>query len=281
MTKTLGILAGGGDLPGRIIEVCKRQGRAFYVIAIEGQADPAVIGDNPHTWLRMGAAQKALEIARREDLEEIVMVGPVKRPSIASLRPDLLAAKVLARAGASSVMGDDGLLKAVIAQIEELGFSVVGPDSFLEDSAGEVSGVLGCHQPDELATSDIFRGIQVLSHLAPADVGQGVIVQDNIVIAVEAIEGTDAMISRSKNLLREGPGGILIKLPKKGQETRADLPTVGPRTVAYMKDAGLRGLAIDSKYTLVLDREEFIRSADEVGVFIIALDLEEWASGPR
>ena len=271
MTKKLGILAGGGDLPGRVIEACKRRGRPFHVIAIEGHADPAVICETPHTWLRLGAAQKALEIARREDFGDIVMVGPVKRPSIAALRPDMLATKVLARAAASSVMGDDGLLKAVIGQIEELGFTVVGPDLFLESSA-EVRGVIGSQKPDKLATSDINRGAQVLFHLGPADVGQGVIVQDNIVIAVEAVEGTDAMIKRSKELLREGPGGILIKLPKPGQETRADLPTVGPTTIEHMKRVGLRGLAIDSKNTLVVDREEMIRSADEAGIFIIALD---------
>ena len=274
MNKKLGIFAGGGILPGRIIETCKRIGRDFYVIAIEGQTDPSVIKGSPHTWLRLGAAQKALEIARRENFGEIVMVGPVKRPSITTLRPDMLAAKVLARAGASSLMGDDGLLKAVIAQIEELGFTVVGPDTFLEGQAA-ISGTLGCHKPDELAKSDILRGTHVLSHLGPADVGQGVVVQDNIVIAVEAVEGTDAMIQRSKELLREGPGGVLIKLPKPGQEKRADLPTVGPRTIEHMKDAGLRGLVIDANNTLVIDREVMIRSADEAKIFILAVDTEE------
>ncbi len=279
MAKKLGIFAGGGDLPGRIIDACQKRGRAFHVIAIEGQADPNVIGNCPHTWLRLGAAQKALEIARREAFEEIVMVGPVKRPSITALRPDMLAAKVLARAGASSVMGDDGLLKAVIAQIEELGFTVVGPDRFLQDGlAGP--GVLGRCEPDESAIADIRRGAHVLSRLGPADVGQGVVIQDNIVIAVEAVEGTEAMIARSKSLLRPGPGGILVKLPKPGQETRADLPTIGPDTVTQMKDAGLRGLAIDAMNTLLLDREETVRRADSVEIFILALDAEEWSSDP-
>lgn len=279
MAKKLGILAGGGELPGRIIDACKRRGREFHVIAIEGQADPAVIGDCPHTWLRLGAAQKALDIARREAFVEIVMVGPVKRPSIAALRPDMLAAKVLARAGASSVMGDDGLLKAVIAQIEELGFTVIGPDIFLQDGLME-PGVLGQYEPDETAMSDIRRGAMVLSRLGPADVGQGVVIQDSIVIAVEAVEGTDAMIARSKSLMREGPGGILVKLPKPGQETRADLPTVGPQTIMQMQDAGLRGLAIDAKNTLLVDRDETVRRADSAGIFLLALDAQEWSSDP-
>ena len=124
MDSKLGILAGGGELPGRLIQICRERGRPFHVIAIEGQADPDVIGDSPQTWLRLGAAQKALEVARKEKLDEIVMVGPVRRPSIVALRPDALAARVLAKAGASSVMGDDGLLKAIIRQIEDFGFKV-------------------------------------------------------------------------------------------------------------------------------------------------------------
>ncbi len=279
MAKKLGILAGGGELPGRIIDSCRKRSRAFHVIAIEGHADPNVIGDCPHTWLRLGAAQKALEVARREAFEEIVMVGPVTRPSIMALRPDMLAAKVLAKAGASSVMGDDGLLKAVIAQIEELGFTVVGPDTFLQDGGME-PGVLGRCEPDDAAIADIRRGAHILSRLGPVDVGQGVVIQDNIVIAVEAVEGTDAMIARSKSLLRPGPGGTLVKLPKPGQETRADLPTVGPNTITQMQDAGLRGLAIDGRNTLLIDREETLRRADSADIFVLALDSEEWPSDP-
>ncbi len=280
MANKLGILAGGGELPGRIMEACKKRGRDFYVIAIEGQADAAVIGDNPHTWIRLGAAQKALEVARREEFDEIVMVGPVKRPSIAALRPDMLAAKVLARAGASSVMGDDGLLKAVIAQIEELGFNVVGPDTFLKECVDKV-GILGRFSPDELARADIERGIHILNTLGPVDVGQAVIVQDNIVIAVEAVEGTDAMIERSRDFRRDGPGGVLIKLPKPGQEKRVDLPTVGPRTIERMYAAGLRGVAFDGSNTLFIDRDATITLADQHGLFVLALDLSEWTPEPH
>ncbi|MGB0551121.1 MAG: LpxI family protein [Alphaproteobacteria bacterium] len=280
MANKLGILAGGGELPGRIIEACKTRGRDFYVIAIEGQADAAVIGDNPHTWIRLGAAQMALEVARREDFNEIVMVGPVNRPSIAALRPDLLAAKVLARAGASSVMGDDGLLKAVIAQIEEFGFNVIGPDTFLKEGPDR-AGVLGKYSPDIPARTDIERGIHILNTLGPVDVGQAVIVQDNIVIAVEAVEGTDAMIDRSGDLRRDGPGGVLIKLPKPGQEKRADMPTVGPRTIERMHAAGLRGVAFEASNTLLIDRDATIALADQHGLFVLALDLREWAPEPH
>jgi DUF1009 family protein len=280
MANKLGIVAGGGKLPGRIIEACKKDGREFHVIAIEEQADAAVIADNPHTWVRLGAGQKALDVARRENFDAIVMVGPVKRPSITALRPDMLTAKVLTRAGASSVMGDDGLLKAVIAQIEEFGFNVIGPDTFLKEGPDK-KGVLGRCSPDASARTDIKRGIQILNTLGPVDVGQAVIVQDNIVIAVEAVEGTDSMIERSRDLRRDGPGGVLIKLPKPGQEKRADLPTVGPQTIEKLKAAGLRGVAFDASNTLFIDRDATIVLADQYGLFVLALDTSEWLPEPH
>ena len=158
------------------------------MIAIEGQADPEVIGDSPQTWLRLGAAQKALEAMRKEKLDEIVMVGPVRRPSIVALRPDALAARVLAKAGASSVMGDDGVLKAIIRQIEDRS-KVIGPHELLQDGVNS-EGTLGRCEPDDIAPSRHIAWLLDLTALGPADVGQSIVIQDNIVIAIEAAEGT-------------------------------------------------------------------------------------------
>jgi DUF1009 family protein len=120
-----------------------------------------------------------------------------------------------------------------------------------------------------------------LNTLGPVDVGQAVIVQDNIVIAVEAVEGTDSMIERSRDLRRDGPGGVLIKLPKPGQEKRADLPTVGPQTIEKLKAAGLRGVAFDASNTLFIDRDATIVLADQYGLFVLALDTSEWLPEPH
>jgi DUF1009 family protein len=275
MDSKLGILAGGGKLPGRLIQICREHGRPYHVIAIEGQADPEVIGDSPHTWIRLGAAQKALDVARQESFEEIVMVGPVKRPSIFALRPDGLAARVLAKASASSVMGDDGLLKAIIMQIESFGFRVIGPDEILRDSVN-IEGKLGDYGPDDVAMQDIHRGLLVLTALGPADVGQSVVIQDNIVIAIEAVEGTDAMIERSGGLHREGLGGVLIKLPKPGQEKRADLPAIGPRTIKNANKVGIRGIAIYANETLFVDREKTIECANSLGLFLFSFNPDKW-----
>ncbi|MBO88870.1 MAG: UDP-2,3-diacylglucosamine pyrophosphatase [Rickettsiales bacterium] len=275
MDNKLGILAGGGELPGRLIQICRESGRPYHVIAIEGQADPKIIGACPHTWIRLGAAQKALDVARQEQFDEVVMVGPVKRPSIFALRPDALAARVLAKASASSVMGDDGLLKAIIIQIEAFGFKVVGPDEILGISVN-IEGKLGYYGPDDVAMQDIRRGTLVLTALGPADVGQSVVIQDNIVIAIEAVEGTDAMIKRCGPLHREGLGGVLVKLPKPGQEKRADLPTIGPQTIENANKVGIRGIAIHANETLFVDRDKTIELANSLGLFIFSFNPDKW-----
>ena len=270
MASKLGILAGGGDLPLQIIEECRRHDRAFHVIGFEGQANPNDYADMPFTAVRLGAAGKSMEILRQNGISEIVMAGHIRRPSLAALRPDAVTLKFFLKSGAKS-LGDDGLLTAVIRYLEEEeGFRIVGAASLLPNQKLPI-GPIGKHQPDSDAKADIARGREVLKFIGPADVGQGVIVQDGIILGVEAIEGTDALIDRCGKLARKGAGGVLIKLRKPGQETRVDLPTIGPATVLNAAKAGLRGLAIDAEGMIILEREKMIRLADEHGVFVEAI----------
>ena len=128
--------------------------------------------------------------------------------------------------------------------------------------------MLGATSPDAVASRDIARGIEVLDAVSAADVGQAVVVQDGIVLGVEAAEGTDALLSRCGRLKREGPGGVLVKKRKTGQETRVDLPTIGPETIRGAAAAGLRGVAIEADGVLILDRDETVRLAEEAGLFV-------------
>jgi len=271
----LAILAGGGDLPGRLIDACRASKRDFYVVALEGQAEAEVIGDAPHCWARPGAARKILDAFEREEVSEIVMAGRVTRPSLAALRPDALALRFMLKAG-SSRLGDDGLLKAIIAQIEAEGYRVVGPGDILQGELEPV-GSLGRHEPDEQAIHDIVRGTDILRALSDADVGQAVVVQEGIVLGVEAAEGTDALLNRCGELRRAGEGGVLFKLPKAGQEMRVDQPTIGPETVRRAREAGLRGIAVAAGATIIVDREKTLAEADELGIFIVALDADSWS----
>ncbi len=278
MPPKLGILAGGGELPARIIENCRRTGRDFFVIAFEEQTEPDCVAETPHAWVRLGAAGQALKLLREAKAEELVMAGRIRRPSLAALRPDPWAAKVIAKAGPAA-FGDNGLLSAVVKELEEKeGFRVVGPDSLIPDMLAP-EGVYGTVQPDEQAQQDIVRGIAVARGLGTLDVGQATVVQEGLVLAVEAVEGSDAMLRRCAGLRREGQGGVLVKVKKPGQERRTDLPTIGVSTVKEAAAAGLAGIAVEADGALVIDRKSVVEAADAAGLFIVGVVVGEDVSG--
>jgi len=266
----LGIIAGGGMAPRRVIEACRAQKRDFFVVCLEGQADKDVAHDAPHIWLPLGAFGKLRDLAVAEKISEIVLIGHVRRPSLLELKPDWLAMKALAKIS-FNMLGDDGLLRAVGQAIEqECGVKVIG----VHDILGGIlmrEGALGALTPDVEAQQDITRGTIVARALGDVDVGQSVIVQQGLVLGVEAIEGTDALIARCKNLHREGLGGVLIKLAKPQQDDRFDLPTIGTATLQAAAQAGLRGIAIEAGRSLLIDRDNVRQLADELHLFVIGI----------
>jgi DUF1009 family protein len=222
----------------------------------------------PHAWCRLGALATAFALLREHGVRHLVLAGGVRRPSLLELRPDWRAAKFLARVGYRA-LGDDGLLSAFVKELEQEGFRVVGAHELLEAMMPE--GPLGAVAPDEDAGVDIAHGLRVARALGALDIGQSVVVQQGLVLGVEAIEGTDALLRRCAGLRREGPGGVLVKIEKPGQERRADLPTIGPNTVALASEAGLRGIAAQAGATLLLDRDEVVRTADRAGLFVVGI----------
>jgi len=267
---TLGIVAGGGGLPRRLIENCRAAGRPFFVLALEGEADPAMLAEVPHAWCRIGAAATGLDLLRANGVDRLVLAGGVRRPSVASLRPDWRAAKFFARVGLRA-LGDDGLLSAVIKELEREGFSVIGAERLLDESAVMPEGPLGALGPDPVARADIEHGLRIARALGSLDIGQSVVVQQGMVLGVEAIEGTDALLRRCGGLRREGPGGVLVKTEKPGQDRRVDRPVIGPQTVAAAAEAGLRGIAAEAGAVLILDRDAVARAADAAGMFVVGV----------
>ncbi len=272
MAGKLGIVAGGGELPARLIEVCRRKGREVFVVAFKGHTEPATVSGVDHVWVRLGAASAAIEPLRAAGVHDLVMAAPIKRPSLAELRPNLRVARFFAQVG-KRALGDDGLLRAVIQGIEEEGFSVVGIDDILDDLMAEAK-TYGRHEPDEQAWRDIERGVEVAKTIGAQDIGQAAVVQQGIVLGVEAVEGTDALLARCAGLRREGAGGVLVKIKKPQQERRADLPTIGTRTVLDAAAAGLRGIAVEAGGTLIVDPADVTALADESGLFVVGLALE-------
>ncbi|MEQ8817727.1 MAG: UDP-2,3-diacylglucosamine diphosphatase LpxI [Thalassobaculum sp.] len=264
----LGIVAGGGVLPRRIAETAAAAGRPVFVVAFEGHTDAETVAGLPHVWLKLGQTNAALRALREADCADVVMAGPMRRPTLSSLSLDFRSMTALARAG-SRVFGDDGLLSVIVEEIEREGFQVVG----VEDVIGGYlapEGMQAGRSLDAADERDVARGIAALHAVGGADIGQAVAVQEGLVLAVEAIEGTDAMIARAGALRRPGPGPVLVKGAKPGQEQRADRPTVGEATVAAAKAAGFRGIVVEAGATLVIDREATVGAVEAAGLFLLA-----------
>jgi DUF1009 family protein len=273
MPGKLAVIAGGGNLPLRVIEAAQAAGREVFVLGVLGQAEPAVLQAAPSVALPVGAARRLLKDLRQRGIEEVVLAGKVTRPTLREIKLDWVAAKLIARA-TFKALGDDGLLRSVIKIIEtEGGARVVAPQDIMQDLRA-AEGVMGRHAPDATAKTDIRRGIEVAMQLGRVDVGQSVVVQQGIVLGVEAIEGTDALVRRCAELRRKIGGGVLIKISKPQQDRRADPPVIGPATIATVADAGLAGIAVEAGGVLVVDRPEAVRMADEKGVFLLGTRLD-------
>lgn len=269
----LGIVAGGGDLPLRIAHRARDAGTHVAILALEGQADPSLFEGFSTTVIRLGSAGAAMEWARSRNLSDLVFAGAVRRPSLRELRPDATATKILGRNLLS--FGDDGLLRRIIQHLEEKEGFRIHPVSAILDDVTVPEGALTTSGIPTDRRKDVDRGISILRALDVHDVGQGVCVQDGIVLGIEGAEGTDALIARCGDLRKQGAGPILVKLSKRDQTDRADLPTIGADTVRSAARAGFSGIVIEAKRCLVLEREDCIALAEEAGLFLDAVaDIE-------
>ena len=264
----IGLIAGSGTLPEEIIHACQARKQPIFVVAIEDWVDSDAVTSVPHTMLHVGQVSKALAALKSEQVDKVVLAGGIKRASLASLRPDFGGIKLIAKLAKLSTRGDDEVFSAIIQHIEKAGFTVVGADKVLTELCA-VEGVYGVVKPDAIAEKDIALGMKVAGALGQLDVGQAVVVQQGHILAVEAIEGTDALVSRCKNLKQPGVGGVLVKMCKPNQDTRVDLPTIGIRTVEHAHASGLRGIAIQAGGALVLDKQKLIAKADELSMFVV------------
>jgi UDP-2,3-diacylglucosamine hydrolase len=266
----LGIIAGSGGLPRRLIESCRAKGREVFVLALQGAAEPETVEGVAHAWCRMGAAATGLGLLRDHGVTDLVLAGSIRRPTLAAIRPDWRATKFFAKVG-YRMLGDDGLLSAIVKELEIEGFRLLGAHELLAEGAALPEGPLGKLAPHSDAAADISRGVAVARALGGLDIGQAVVVQQGLVLGVEAIEGTDALLRRCAGLRRDGPGGVLVKLAKPGQEARVDRPTIGPQTVTLAAEAGLQGIAAEAGATLLLGRDEVVRAADAAGLFVVGI----------
>ncbi len=268
--KELAIIAGGGNLPAKLVSACEHQGIKPFIVAFKGHADPELVQGHNHMWARLGGAGKVLKTLKAHNIRDVVMIGSIHRPGFSEIRPDLKVAEFFARVGIKA-LGDNDLLTMIRRFLEDEGLRVHGAHKFATELLAP-KGVLGKYEPSKGDMIDIQRGLEVSQQLGRLDVGQSVIVQEGLVLGVEAIEGTDALIARCKGFKRRGRKGVLVKTCKPQQDRDLDLPTIGPQTILQARDSKLAGIAIHAGNALILDLDEVVELANKHKMFVIGIE---------
>jgi DUF1009 family protein len=270
----LGIICGSGSIPLAVAAAVQRRGRRVMLFALRGLVDARAVAAYPHCWIAIGQFGRFRRLARAEGCRDLVLVGGMVRPAIRQVRLDWATVVEMPRIVRAFRGGDDHLLTGIGRILEGDGFRLLGAHDVAPDITAP-SGALGRLQPDAEAAADIARGFEMLAATSPFDVGQAVVIGRGHVLAVEAAEGTDAMLQRVAALREAGRirlprgVGVLVKAPKQRQDRRFDLPSIGPDTVRHAAQAGLAGIAIVAGGTVVAEPQRLVEAADAGGLFVL------------
>lgn len=270
--QTLGIIAGGGELPIVVARHVMRSGRPVYVLGVRGAAGETIV-EFDHDWISFGEVRRTFDLLHEHGCSDVLLCGRVARPRFSDIRPDAKGVLLLPKLIAAARKGDDTLLRAVVEIFEREGLRAVGIAETVPELLA-AQGALGRFTPGEGDLADIRRGARVVRALGRLDVGQAAAVCDGLVLAVEAAEGTDAMVARIASLpehlrgTRSSPRGVLVKALKPVQDRKTDLPVIGLNTVENIAAAGLRGIAIEAGCSLVINREAVVAASDAACIFI-------------
>jgi DUF1009 family protein len=268
----LGLIAGGGGLPLALAEHCRQSGRPYFVIRLRGFAEPA-LDAFPGDIAGIAEIGRIVKLARDAGCEALCFAGLVRRPDFAALKPDLRGLTWLPGAVMAARKGDEALLRFLMGEFEKEGFAIEGAHEVMGELALPV-GPLGRLAPQDVHGVDVAKAIRVARAIGALDVGQAAVVCDGLVLAVEAQEGTDALLRRVAELpadLRGAPGrrkGVLAKVAKPIQEERVDLPTIGLATIEAADRAGLAGVVGIAGKMLVVERAAVAAAADAAGLFV-------------
>ena len=272
---SLGIIAGGGELPRAVAESAHADGRAVFVVALRGMCGEWA-EEFPHDWVSLGEPGRALKSLAGAGTKDVLLAGKVERPKFSELKLDAKGVMVLPRVVAAARQGDDALLRMLVGLFEDAGFRAVG---VAEAAPGLVAGEgpLGRVLPNDDHKADIARAFAIVRSLGALDVGQAAAVCEGLALAVEAAEGTDAMIARIGQLrdnLRGTPQkkrGVLVKALKPTQDAKTDMPVVGVETVRRAAEVGLAGIALESGKSLIVGKKAVAAEADRLGLFVMGV----------
>jgi DUF1009 family protein len=264
-----GLIAGNGRFPLLALESARRLGHQVTVVAIREEAsrDLETLAPGCH-WISLGELSRLIEILKRESITEVVMAGQVKHAKIfSSIRPDWRLMKLLAALPAKNT---DGLIGGVMRILEEEGIRLRDSTALLQPLLAN-AGVMTRRKPDHEESADIQYGRRVANALAGFDVGQSAAICERSCVALEAMEGTDAMLRRAASLANGRPL-TLVKVARRREHLLFDVPVVGLDTIPVMRETGTTALAIESGRTLMLDKYQMIAAADEAGITIVGLE---------
>lgn len=273
------IVAGNGQLPVAVAESLRKLGDNPLIVAIKGEAEPELY-EGEHAEISIVELGGLVKILKAEGISNVVLAGGIRhRPEFrAALRPGNGNLVALYRFLRAFRLGDDGLLRAVIATIESYGFRVLGAHEIVPDILAPAPGTLTRKRADQESMANMNAARQAAIMIGSLDIGQAAIAIGRRVVALEGVEGTDAMLQRvaelrhAKRINRKG--GVLVKCAKPQQEVRADLPAIGVSTVENAVKAGLKGIAIEARRTLILGYGETVAAADKAGLFIETFEQE-------
>ncbi len=268
MTKRIGIIAGSGQFPFLVAQGAQKEGAFVAICGFHGNTDPDLEHEaHAFTMLHLGQFGSLITFFQQHKVTHICMAGAINKPNALQIRPDLRAAKILYRL-ARAKKGDDAILRAVAEELQSEGFSIVKPDA-LAPSLRSNSGILTKCAPSQEVWQDIRFGLDTARTLGALDIGQCVAVRSGIIVAVEAIEGTDIMLTRAGDL--GGPACVAVKMAKPGQDERLDLPSIGAQTITLLARYNFAALAFEAERTLFFDRENACNIADQHGITLVAL----------
>jgi UDP-2,3-diacylglucosamine hydrolase len=274
----IAILAGAGQLPIQLLSHLERTGQDVRVLAFRGFAE-AELQRRAHATVDLLDLKTIMSTLEGWQPQAVSLVGAVRRPGFSALLSAYSLLRNMHEVKEVIARGDDQVLRGAVMLLEERGHRVVGAHELAPDLVASRL-LTGARQPGADDHEAIAFGLELLVSLSDFDIGQGAVVDRRHVLAIEGPEGTDRMIRRVRSLRqswfglrRREEGGVLIKAAKRGQDLRVDMPTIGPRTVSEAAKAGLAGIAIGAGSTFVLEQEETLRMADQLGLFLIAVDL--------
>jgi hypothetical protein len=264
---SIGIMAGSGQFPFLVARGARADGLRVVICGFHGNTDPALeVEADVFSMVHLGQLGKLIDFFKRSGVSRACMAGAISKPRALDLKPDFRVAKLIFKLAGNK--GDDAILRAVAEELQSEGISIVPPDA-LVPALRSPAGILGRVQPDKEIWSDARYGYGIAKTMGALDIGQCVVVRSGMVIAVEAIEGTDAAITRGGEL--GGPGCTVVKVVKPDQDRRLDLPSIGAGTIELLTKYKMTCLAFDADGTLFFDRAAALALADKNGIAVVGL----------